>query len=197
MTATEVHAPVLGEAGEPCRECGAPLAADQRYCLSCGARRSEPRLDHGVYTREVAAAPPPPPAGRSGSSGSTVVAGVATLLLAMGIGVLIGRAGRDDPTPAKAAAPQVIKVTGGAAAAPAATTSTTTAAPTRAASRKKTASSHKTKATNATIKKLDSLSPKEYQKQSQKLPKTVGTGGKPPPKDNKKPAGGGSFDTIG
>lgn len=28
----------------PCAECGAPLADDQRYCLSCGARRSDARL---------------------------------------------------------------------------------------------------------------------------------------------------------
>ncbi len=37
--------PGLGEHGEPCRGCGAPLAADQRYCLNCGLRRGEPRVD--------------------------------------------------------------------------------------------------------------------------------------------------------
>ena len=26
-------------AGDPCRSCSAPLAADQRYCVVCGARR--------------------------------------------------------------------------------------------------------------------------------------------------------------
>src|SRR4051812_30261040 len=29
----------------PCRTCGSPLAADQRYCLECGARNGPPRLD--------------------------------------------------------------------------------------------------------------------------------------------------------
>ncbi|MCW2986543.1 MAG: hypothetical protein JWR63_4113, partial [Conexibacter sp.] len=28
-----------------CRPCGSPLAADQRYCLECGARNGPPRLD--------------------------------------------------------------------------------------------------------------------------------------------------------
>ena len=42
---------VLGEAGETCRECGAPLAADQRYCLNCGRRRGEPRVDFQHLSR--------------------------------------------------------------------------------------------------------------------------------------------------
>jgi hypothetical protein len=29
----------------PCRTCGSPLAADQRYCLQCGERNGAPRLD--------------------------------------------------------------------------------------------------------------------------------------------------------
>ncbi len=29
----------------PCRTCGSPLAADQRYCLECGERHGAPRLD--------------------------------------------------------------------------------------------------------------------------------------------------------
>jgi hypothetical protein len=33
--------------------------------------------------------------------------------------------------------------------------------------------------------------------QSKKQPKTLGTGGKPPPKDNKPAAGGGGFQEIG
>ena len=45
-------AAVAGQPGEPCEECGAPLAADQRYCLNCGRRRGGPRVDyrqlHGV-----------------------------------------------------------------------------------------------------------------------------------------------------
>ena len=29
---------------ESCPNCGARMAADQRYCLNCGHRRGEPRL---------------------------------------------------------------------------------------------------------------------------------------------------------
>ncbi len=47
--------------GEPCEECGAPLAADQRYCLNCGQRRGEPRVDyrqlHAAAERGERAAP--------------------------------------------------------------------------------------------------------------------------------------------
>ncbi|HWI71200.1 MAG TPA: zinc ribbon domain-containing protein [Baekduia sp.] len=37
--------PVFGRDGEPCPACGAPLAGDQRYCMHCGARRPEARLE--------------------------------------------------------------------------------------------------------------------------------------------------------
>jgi hypothetical protein len=44
----------------PCPECGSALAADQRYCLQCGARRGLPRVDHlrevGVHERPRTAA---------------------------------------------------------------------------------------------------------------------------------------------
>jgi hypothetical protein len=53
MTDPTVTTQVLGKAGEPCRQCGAPLAADQRYCLNCGKRRGEPRID---FQRHVQAA---------------------------------------------------------------------------------------------------------------------------------------------
>ena len=42
---TDVFTPQLGGEGEPCPTCATPLAADQRYCLACGERRAEPRLD--------------------------------------------------------------------------------------------------------------------------------------------------------
>ncbi len=47
MPSTEsVPRPALGEQGEPCRSCGAPLAEDQRYCLNCGRRRADQRVDY-------------------------------------------------------------------------------------------------------------------------------------------------------
>jgi hypothetical protein len=59
--------------------------------------------------------PPPPPAKRRRprvSPNAALIAGVGTLLLALGIGVLIGRSGHQEVAQT-AAAPQVIKVGGG------------------------------------------------------------------------------------
>jgi hypothetical protein len=122
------------------------------------------------------------------------LASIACLLLALGVGVLIGKSGSGSAsagtTQAVTAAPLATDAAAGAADAEAtaakkkskSTTSDTPAASTAA---------------NPSLKKLENLSPEQYQKESLKLPKTVGTGGAPPPKDNKAPAGGGSFDTIG
>jgi hypothetical protein len=110
---------------ESCPNCGAQMAADQRYCLTCGHRRGEPRLpfmDAVVFMESMnapgagAGSPPPPPstASKSGrmNANAALIAGVATLVLAIGVGFLIGRSGHENSAPA-AAAPQIIKVEGG------------------------------------------------------------------------------------
>jgi hypothetical protein len=109
-------------AGAQCA-CGAPLAADQRYCLECGERqvpmssvlKGHPPAE--TRSQDAAGAPPalPPGAAPPGPSDGqaqrnstlTVIAGVGVLLLAMGVGVLIGRSGSSRPAPAPA---QVISV---------------------------------------------------------------------------------------
>ena len=130
--------------------------------------------------------------GAAPRSSMPALASIACLLLALGVGVLIGKSGSGSAsagtTQAVTAAPLATDAAAGAADAEAtaakkkSTTSDTPAASTAA---------------NPSLKKLESLSPEQYQKESLKLPKTVGTGGAPPPVDNKAPAGGGSFDTIG
>jgi len=191
------------------------MAGDQRYCLECGARRGGPRVDYRRYLEEPPALAPSAPATvalrerRPAWTLATALATIACLLLAMGVGVMIGRAGDGDAGRVQAAAPpQVIRVN---ATAPAATTTATTpAATTPAATRHKAATKKatarratakadaaRTKATNEAVQQLDSAAPDEYQKQSQKLPKELGTGGKAPPKDDKPAAGGGGFETIG
>jgi hypothetical protein len=126
------------------------------------------------------------------SADATVLAGAACLLLALLVGVLIGRAGRDT-TPPRAAAPQVITVGGGAAAAAAtatpAATATETATPTASATA--TPAKGKAKKDAKAIQDIQGASGEDYSKKSAKLPKTLTTPGKPPPKDNK-PAGGGT-----
>jgi hypothetical protein len=111
--------------GEPCQECGAPLAADQRYCLNCGARRGDPRVDYRHYMAtasaasgagsQAAAAPsPPPPAAPEEADKKperdyapfAAVGGIAVLGLMLLVGVLIGRGGDSSaPTPTRLVVP--------------------------------------------------------------------------------------------
>jgi len=96
------------------------VASDQRYCLNCGQRYGEPRLPimNAVTFMDAMkrpASPPPaqPKAKRRGiSPNAALITGVATLLLAMGVGVLIGRSGNHSASTAAAPA-QVITVNGG------------------------------------------------------------------------------------
>ena len=119
--------PSLPRQGEPCEECGAPLAADQRYCLECGHRRGAPRVDYRAeMAREVGAAgaptqaatptpasaaeEPPPKGGRERDFAPlAAVGGIAVLGLMLLVGVLIGKG---DSTASAPAAPQVVRVTG-------------------------------------------------------------------------------------
>jgi hypothetical protein len=94
------------------------MAADQRYCLECGERLaaiSSVLLDGPPRgQRQPPQGPPHPPPSDSGSQQRTntltVIAGVGVLMLAMGVGVLIGRAGASKPSQAPA---QVISIASG------------------------------------------------------------------------------------
>lgn len=120
--APQVHPTLVSSTGEHCPSCGVQMAADQRYCLECGQRRGDPRLpimDAVVFMDAAkrppkAAATPAPPSGKKPrmTANASLIAGVGTLLLAMGIGVLIGKTGEGSST-AGAGTPQVIKVGGG------------------------------------------------------------------------------------
>ena len=122
--ATPLQTASFAAGGDQCPHCGTHMAIDQRYCLECGQRRGDPRLpfmDAVVFMDSVkqpqggaAAAPPPPPREQKSrmSANASLIAGVATLVLAIGVGVLIGRTGESDGSTA-ANTPQVIKVEGG------------------------------------------------------------------------------------
>lgn len=78
-----------------CAACGATLAPDQRYCVECGQRRGSARVPFAQQPLGGPSAPPsPPPQPRKPrmSVNTTLIAGIGTLMLAMGTGVLIGRA---------------------------------------------------------------------------------------------------------
>lgn len=115
----------IASSGDECPNCGASLAPDQRYCLACGHRRGDPRLpfmDAVVFMESSkrpvpaeAAPSTPSPADRRPvlSANASLVAGVATLVLAIGVGVLIGRSGDGGSTNAASPTPQIIRVGGG------------------------------------------------------------------------------------
>jgi hypothetical protein len=181
---------------EPCAQCGAPLADDQRYCLQCGEPR--PHLSGPLSPKSATEKPPLVPPTLAGSSPATpgipgapparnnslaLLAGVGVLLLAMGVGVLIGRAGSGS---AKVPPAQVISVGGSAAGGSTTTTPTnTTEAPASSAPKKKEAAKAKessgggssiTKpAPPSAAKNLRGGSGQSYEQKSKNLPNVVGT----------------------
>jgi len=211
----------LGEAGETCRECGAPLAPDQRYCLNCGRRRGEPRVDfkqhlpaagpasNGAGPRAGGPAPPatPPPAGKPQRDYTPLAAvgGIAVLGLMLLVGVLIGKG---DGGTATAPAPQVVRLDRGAAGG----TEESEAGSGEATKKTQAKGSGKTEkgkgkgggegagrpveAGDQALRELQEQSPEEYQESSAKLPDEIATGGAPPPEDNKAPGGGSSGTAI-
>jgi hypothetical protein len=156
-SATAVNHSLVAATGEQCPSCATTVAPDQRYCLSCGQRCGEPRLpfmnavtfmDAMKRPKTAAATPPAKPKRRGVSANAALIAGVGTLILAMGVGVLIGRSGDQSVTSAPAAA-QIIKVPAGGGA-EAATASTGKAASGKAAKgkpKKQNASALKKEAT--------------------------------------------------
>jgi hypothetical protein len=127
---------LISAAGDACANCGALVAADQRYCIECGERRGQPRLPFmdgrtaaeppaevvpSQYTQM--AYPPPAPPKSKWSSGLALLATIGLLLLAMGVGVLIGNDGDD-----KAVAQQPVVIGGPASTATGASGATAAAA---------------------------------------------------------------------
>lgn len=133
LPATQFQAAPV-QSGDQCASCGALLAADQRYCLECGQRRGDPRLPFmdavvlmDAVQRPQQAPPPPPKKKRTGvSPNAALIAGIGTLLLALGIGVLIGRSGSHEVASTAPAAPIVIHSGGGEESATASKGKTTT-----------------------------------------------------------------------
>ncbi len=121
-SASGEQSPQLSLAGtsDRCVNCGSPLASDQRYCVNCGERRGKPRFAlagpheeavHAVTTTASASSPRRPRT----SAGFNLIAGIATLLLAMGVGVLIGHNSSSNNSGKVAAQPPITINSGGAA----------------------------------------------------------------------------------
>lgn len=209
-----------------CPSCGAALADDQRYCLNCGQRQGEPRVDFRQHleAKDATAKPPAPTAaGASAAPGAAVepppqkpqrdyaplaaAGGIAVLGIMLLIGVLIGRGTGDSND--SAAAPQVVTV----GAAPAASGAKEAESSNDAgqgkkkgsgakAKQQKNASSEKTDTGNAPVASDDQLEAlqgktgQEYAEESAKLPDEIATPGEAPPTDSKAPGGGSGGVTL-
>lgn len=195
-----------------CPSCSAPMATDQRYCLECGARRPEAREPWTAPAEDL----PPAVLGVAGAlprSGGledrlrrhqSLISLAGVLLLAMLIGVLLGRWAGGEGEVRAAGAPQVLTVnapapatgpvpaTPEAGASTTAPTATTTTAPTATTARQDDRGS-----APPAVRKLEGLTGREYQKEAEKLPDEIPTGGAAPPKDDKAPAAGEDFEEIG
>jgi hypothetical protein len=164
---------LLAIPAERCPNCEAPMAADQRYCTECGQRRGRPRLPFMDGRTRPAAVVTAGPARQARMAPSTaLIAGICTLLLAMGVGVLIGQSGSDTQSATKAPAVQVVSVPGAAAPAGATAAAAGAAGAAGAAAAK---ASKSTSGTAATTKK----SPKAAKPAAtKKAPKVVKLGDK-------------------
>jgi hypothetical protein len=83
----------LASSSDRCAMCGAEMAPDQSYCVECGTRRGKARfsLSQGAQAAPLAAVTPT--RSHRFSPSSTVLVGLAVLILSLGVGVLIGRSG--------------------------------------------------------------------------------------------------------
>jgi len=116
---TAVHPSMITSIRERCSACGAAMTSDQRYCVECGERNGPARVQlTSGQPQPAQAAPAIRPLSRPprASVNSTLIAGIGLLLLAMGIGVLIGRSGKTASV--KSAPAQIVTVAGAGAAAP-------------------------------------------------------------------------------
>ncbi|HEY4276935.1 MAG TPA: hypothetical protein VGM91_01875 [Conexibacter sp.] len=237
-----------------CRTCGASLAPDQRYCLSCGTRVSSPRLDFIAEMEHARGGPaanghaPMPGAPKlngsvDGSAPATMAATPATaaaggnsrldrvggpmgaaavVLVALGIGFLIGQSG-DDNTPVAQKAP-VVNIQGGLPAAAPLTTPTTATPDASAtggdtsgdasadggadssgdagatsdrAARRAAADAARVEDSTRDIPKTDTSTAGGDLNRLRAQPQETATPGAPPPRDNKAPGGGSRGVTIG
>ena len=100
-TAASHETIVTAASGDRCTVCGSEMAPDQRYCVECGHRRGSARFSAAGATagRETVTTTTSVRRGPRAamSAGTTLIAGIATLLLAIGVGYLIGHGGNQSP----------------------------------------------------------------------------------------------------
>jgi uncharacterized OB-fold protein len=123
-----VGLPALGQEGDTCDQCGSVLATDQRYCLNCGWRRGESRVDYeqrlngGTYTPNGATATAAAAGPQQQWTPAFAILAIALLGVFLLLGVLIGKKGNNNT---QTVAAQAAPTTTSASAAPTDTTATT------------------------------------------------------------------------
>lgn len=199
--ATESTHQPSGEPTAACGECSAPMAGDQRFCLECGAPADTGATLSFAPIAGATAVPPAgtpasPPAhlladrpsgGQDGSrhnSAPTVIAAAGVLLLAMGVGVLIGRTGASS-TPSTPSTPQVITVSG-----PTTSTTSTESSESTSSAQAKSSGKHKkgSESGNGVGSSIEHPAPPSvlndlkksgggsYEQKSKNLPNVISTG---------------------
>jgi hypothetical protein len=110
--AQTVNLPTLGQQGDVCAQCGSVLAVDQRYCVNCGTRRAENRVDYQAQLAGNGAQPAAAAAGGAQAAASpqwsnpvVAIGAIAVLGIMLLLGVLIGNDNDDQQVVAGAAAP--------------------------------------------------------------------------------------------
>jgi hypothetical protein len=87
--------PTLVGGYEPCEECGAPLDAQQRYCVNCAARRgngANPSSRYFAAMSKKARRPLTRPPAKAGPGSRAAAVGFFALLpIAVALGVVVGR----------------------------------------------------------------------------------------------------------
>ncbi len=190
-----------------CRSCGVPLAEDQRYCLNCGERQGEPRIDFRQYEaakpqpQEAAAPPPKEEKPDRDYTPLAAVGGIAVLGIMLLIGVLIGKGDNDSvaPPPAQVVVPggaantgETASEEGGGKAEPGAKQAKTKAGDSKGGVVKggSTNTGSAPVASDDTLQQLQEGTPEEKAENSANLPDEIATPGAPPPEDGKAPGGG-------
>ncbi len=191
-----------------CRSCGAPLAEDQRYCLNCGERQGEPRVDFSQYEasepqpQEDAPSPPKEERPDRDYTPLAAVGGIAVLGIMLLLGVLIGKGDSDSaaPPPAQVVVPSGEADTGDTASKEGSEGKAgAKEAKAKGGGGGKGAGVVKGGSTNTgnapvasddTLQQLQEGTPEEKAENSANLPDEIATPGAPPPEDNEAPGGG-------
>jgi hypothetical protein len=112
-----------------CPSCGKPMAADQRYCVECGHRRADARVEFREHLFSDGAEAGGRAAGGRGWNPLAAAALLGLLGIALLVGVLIGKDENDEQPAATTPAAQTTPTTGAATPPTATTPPTTTTTP--------------------------------------------------------------------